>query len=136
MIRPSLSSLIALSLTSIPVLASDAQQTGVKPEQLVIVSFDGAHDNALWERSRAIAKRTGASFTYFLSCTFVMTKENRKGYQAPHEKRGKSNVGFAPDGAVVTLTNKQGNRPSGAYTVKNLGITSVIFRAQRTWGAN
>lgn len=101
MIRPSLSSLLALSLTSIPVLASDAQQTGVKPEQLVIVSFDGAHDNALWERSRAIAQRTGASFTYFLSCTFVMTKENRKGYQAPHEKRGKSNVGFAPDDADV-----------------------------------
>lgn len=101
MIRPSLSSLLALSLTSLPVLASDAQQAGVKPEQLVIVSFDGAHDNTLWERSRAIAQRTGAHFTYFLSCTFMMTKENRKSYQAPHEKRGKSNVGFAPDDADV-----------------------------------
>lgn len=101
MIRPSLSSLLALSITSIPVLASEAQQAGIKPEQLVIVSFDGAHDNTLWERSRAIARRTGAHFTYFLSCTFVMTKENRKSYQAPHEKRGKSNVGFAPDDADV-----------------------------------
>ena len=30
----------------------------------------------------------------------------------------------------------QGARPTGVYTAKNLGITSVIFRAQRTWGAD
>ena len=29
----------------------------------------------------------------------------------------------------------QGTRPTGVYTSKNLGITSVIFRAQRSWGA-
>ena len=73
----------------------------VKPEQLVVVSFDGAHDNLLWKKSREMAKRTGAHFTYFLSCTFLMTKENRKSYQAPHEQRGRSNVGFAPDNADV-----------------------------------
>ena len=28
----------------------------------------------------------------------------------------------------------QGNRPTGVYTARNLGITSVIFRAQRNWG--
>ena len=28
----------------------------------------------------------------------------------------------------------QGNRPTGMYTARNLGITSVIFRAQRNWG--
>ena len=42
----------------------------------------------------------------------------------------------AMDGQTVTIATKQGNRPSGVYTAKNLGITSVIFRAQRSWGAN
>jgi hypothetical protein len=28
----------------------------------------------------------------------------------------------------------QGNRPTGVYTARNLGITSVMFRAQRNWG--
>jgi hypothetical protein len=40
----------------------------------------------------------------------------------------------AMDGAVVTLSRSQGNRPTGAYTAKNLGIASVVFRAQRSWG--
>jgi hypothetical protein len=38
-------------------------------------------------------------------------------------------------GAVVTLAKAQGARPTGAYTVKDLGIVSTAFRAQRTWGA-
>ena len=42
----------------------------------------------------------------------------------------------AMDGQTVSIATKQGNRPSGVYSAKNLGITSVIFRAQRSWGAN
>ena len=38
-------------------------------------------------------------------------------------------------GQVVTLGKAQGNRPTGAYTAKDLGIFSVAFRAQRSWGA-
>jgi len=45
-------------------------------------------------------------------------------------------IDTAMAGSTVTLANKQGNRPSGAYTAKNLGNLSVIFRAQRSWGAN
>jgi len=44
-------------------------------------------------------------------------------------------IDSAVDGNSITLTTKQGNRPSGVYSAKNLGITSVIFRAQRSWGA-
>ena len=81
--------LLAVAVSAVPAAA--------KPRQLVIVSFDGAHDNLLWEKSRAMAKRTGAHFTYFLSCTFLFPRQERANYQAPHEKRGRSNVGFAPD---------------------------------------
>jgi peptidoglycan/xylan/chitin deacetylase (PgdA/CDA1 family) len=78
-------------------MAKDDAAANPQRKQLVIVSFDGAHDNLLWEKSRAMAKRTGARFTYFLSCTFLFPKAERATYQAPHQKRGRSNVGFAPD---------------------------------------
>lgn len=66
-----------------------------KPSQIVIISFDGAHDLAQWRRSRALAKETGARFTYFLSCVFLLSPETRDAYQPPRMKAGRSNVGFA-----------------------------------------
>lgn len=88
---------LAAALVAGPALAKDDAVETTRRKQLVIVSFDGAHDNLLWEKSRAMAKRTGAHFTYFLSCTFLFAKDQRATYQAPHEKRGRSNVGFSQD---------------------------------------
>ncbi|WP_411032994.1 polysaccharide deacetylase [Shinella sp. BYT-45] len=88
---------LAAALALGPAHAKDDAAGASKRKQLVIVSFDGAHDNLLWEKSRAMAKRTGAHFTYFLSCTFLFPRQERAKYQAPHEKRGRSNVGFAQD---------------------------------------
>jgi len=90
MFRSISSACLALSVV-VPAAASAADQ----PKQLVIISFDGAHDNALWQKSREMAAKNGAHFTYFLSCTFLMNQDAKKAYQAPHQKRGKSNVGFA-----------------------------------------
>lgn len=88
---------LAAVLAAAPALAQDGDAGAPQRDQLVIVSFDGAHDNLLWEKSRAMAQRTGARFTYFLSCTFLFPKAERATYQAPHQKRGRSNVGFAED---------------------------------------
>ena len=86
---------LALALAPIPAPAM-GPPAAVQKKQLVIISFDGAHDNALWEKSLAMGKRTGAHFTYFLSCTFLMTKaEGGKTYQASGQRPGRSNVGFA-----------------------------------------
>lgn len=63
--------------------------------QYVLISFDGAHELPQWKRSRALAKATGAKFTYFLSCVFLLAKENRATYQPPGLAAGRSNVGFA-----------------------------------------
>jgi hypothetical protein len=41
----------------------------------------------------------------------------------------------AVDGTTITLSKSQGARPTGTYASRHQGITSVIFRAQRTWGA-
>jgi len=89
---------LGLCLTVSIVLPANAGAIAVKPAgnpQYVIISFDGAHDIAQWKRSRALAKRTGARFTYFLSCVFLLSKDTRNEYRAPGKKAGSSQVGFA-----------------------------------------
>ncbi|WP_252192785.1 polysaccharide deacetylase family protein [Rhizobium sp. CSW-27] len=68
---------------------------GEKPKQLLLISFDGAGSNGLWARSRQIASKANARFTYFLSCTLVIDRARAKSYQGPHQKAGRSNIGFA-----------------------------------------
>lgn len=101
----SLIAALSLALTSARAASADASQgpdgQAGRPDQLVLISFDGAHDNRLWERSLGLGKRTGAKFTYFLSCTFLISKDERKSYRAPGHSAGRSNVGFAPDKADV-----------------------------------
>jgi len=65
-----------------------------RPKQVVLISFDAARDISQWERSRALAERTGAHFTYFLSCVFLLSPETRQQYAGPGKTAGKSNVGF------------------------------------------
>ncbi len=78
---------------------------GEKPKQLLLISFDGAGSNALWARSRAMAERAHAHFTYFLSCTLVIDRARAKTYQGPNQKPGRSNIGFAqsPEEALTRL---------------------------------
>lgn len=66
-----------------------------EPLQYVLVSFDGAEHVEQWQRSRALARRTGAGFTYFLSCVYLLTRQDRAAYQPPGMTPGRSNVGFA-----------------------------------------
>lgn len=85
---------VAATLLSLAVATPLAQATP-RPPQYVIISFDGAHDLAQWQRSRTLAARTGAYFTYFLSCVFLLSPQTRHLYKAPGKREGSSNVGFA-----------------------------------------
>jgi len=84
--------LLCLSIVSAPA-AGDPPRTP-RP-QVVLISFDGAHDLAQWQRSRTLAARTGARFTYFLSCVFLLSRDTRDKYRGPRRSAGRSNVGFA-----------------------------------------
>jgi hypothetical protein len=88
---------LCASLSIASVAEAGIRPLVAEPEQpqYVIISFDGAQDNALWQRSRTLAARTGARFTYFLSCAFLLTRDTRREYQGPGEQPGKSDVGFA-----------------------------------------
>lgn len=85
---------VSAALISLPAIAAPKVED-VKRPQVVLISFDGAHDVAQWQRSRNLAARTGAHFTYFLSCVFLLSRETRGEYLAPGKSPGRSNVGFA-----------------------------------------
>jgi len=63
--------------------------------QYVVISFDGAQHVPQWERSRNLARESGAHFTYFLSCVYLLTPADRQIYNPPGMRAGRSNVGFA-----------------------------------------
>jgi peptidoglycan/xylan/chitin deacetylase (PgdA/CDA1 family) len=80
--------LLCLLLLAMPAIADE------RPVQKVLISFDGALHNEQWQRSRELADETGARFTYFLSCTYLLTWGTRGEYHPPDRGAGGSNVGF------------------------------------------
>jgi peptidoglycan/xylan/chitin deacetylase (PgdA/CDA1 family) len=98
------SAILRLALTAsllFPAGACGVEFPNAKPEQIVLISFDGAHDNAQWQRSLALGQRTGAAFTYFLNCAFLLSHENKTLFVTPGKGAGKSNVGFGKSKADV-----------------------------------
>ncbi len=91
-----------LSSVLIAALPVTAMAQSVQPEQIVLISFDGAHDNAQWLRSLALGAKTGARFTYFLNCVFLLSPEHKMLFDAPVKGAGKSNVGFGKSKADVS----------------------------------
>jgi peptidoglycan/xylan/chitin deacetylase (PgdA/CDA1 family) len=97
---PHLSRVVAFSIASLAAAGAafadpPATPAPAKPKQIVIISFDSARDISQWKRSRALASRTGAHFTYFVSCVFLLSPQTRTEYTAPGKTSGKSNIGFA-----------------------------------------
>lgn len=88
---------LAVVLLSIATVSSHAAETGPGKDgtQYLIISFDGAEHVAQWKRSRALGRRIGANFTYFLSCVYLLTRADRALYDPPGHAKGRSNVGFA-----------------------------------------
>jgi peptidoglycan/xylan/chitin deacetylase (PgdA/CDA1 family) len=103
---PRLAVIASLAIASCTQPAA-AEKLPARPRQTVIISFDGANDISQWQRSRSLAATTGARFTYFLSCVFLLTRATRDAYQGPGQKAGRSNVGFAPSVEDVSARLKQ-----------------------------
>jgi peptidoglycan/xylan/chitin deacetylase (PgdA/CDA1 family) len=91
-----LASTVTLTAVAGTALADPPQpRAPIRPKQTVIISFDSAREISQWKRSRALAERTGAHFTYFLSCVFLLSRDTRDAYKPPGKSAGKSNIGFA-----------------------------------------
>lgn len=100
-------SVLRLGAFVLSALAASAALAADPPVQKVLISFDGALHNEQWERSLALAGETGARFTYFLSCTYLLTWETRREYDPPDRGAGASNVGFgySPEDVADRLAN-------------------------------
>jgi len=86
------------------VSSSDAPQTGLPPitklkkgetpPQFVVLSFDGACKDELWQHYLQLAKQVGGHFTFFLSGLCEVPDRQRFLYKPPHKPVGYSAIGF------------------------------------------
>lgn len=67
-----------------------------RPPQFLVMSFDGAGTVDLWRHWRAIAKKSGAHFTFFLSGVYLLEPEHAAEYHSPDRVAGVSSIGFLP----------------------------------------
>lgn len=91
-----------ISVLSAPVRALDAHDGADAPVnpvnpviQYVVVSFDGGSSLEMWQETRDFAHETDIKFTYFQSCTYLLHWGNKRNYDGPRHKAGRSNVGFS-----------------------------------------
>lgn len=97
-------SFAAMAIASDAAPISAPAPTPANASQIIIISYDGAGDNKLWQRSRDTAKSLGISYTYFLSCSLILNRaKTGKLYQAPGKAPSRSNIGFAHSDEEVKL---------------------------------
>src|SRR5438067_7066460 len=72
-----------------------------RPPQFVMISFDGSGDVPLWRHWRAVSKRTGAHFSFFVSGVYLLDRTGAGRYHPPRHRPGSSDIGFSPDAAAV-----------------------------------
>jgi hypothetical protein len=111
--------------TAFDTQGSDVQEPTVQKEvsidelkkrpQFVVLAFDGSRSIQMWERTLNFAEEMKAKgfpihYTYFLNAVYFLDPAHRNLYQAPHQKAGVSNIGFASSKPDVLLRIKEVNR--------------------------
>ncbi len=100
--------------TSSKKIAVDSSVLKNRP-QFVVLAFDGSRSLAMWDKTLTFAEEMKAKgypihYTYFLNAVYFLDPPNYKIYQAPHEKAGVSNIGFATSKSDVLARIAQINR--------------------------
>ncbi len=67
---------------------------GETPPQFVVISFDGAANDATFHRFMDTADATGAKYTFFVSSIYLLPEEARFEYTNPGRSAGESGIGF------------------------------------------
>jgi hypothetical protein len=83
------------------------QSPPARPPQFVVVSFDGSGGADMFKYWRAVARRVGAHFTFFVSGVYLIDWTHHDRYSPPRHARGRSDIGFAPDAGFAKDTLAQ-----------------------------
>src|SRR5438128_3065344 len=78
-----------------------------RPPQFVMISFDGSGDPVLWKHWRAVGRRTGARFSFFLSGVYLLDRAHARAYHPPRHRPGSSDIGFSDSPADVRALVRQ-----------------------------
>jgi hypothetical protein len=73
-----------------------------RPPMFVMVSFDGAADQALLAQWSSVMKRSQAHMSLFLSGVYMLGQENKTVYHGPRHEAGESGINFAPTQGMAT----------------------------------
>lgn len=86
-----------------------------KRPQFVVLAFDGSRSLQMWEKTLDFADQMKAKgfpihYTYFLNAVYFLDPAHQKLYQAPGQKAGVSNIGFAFGKSDTLARIKEVNR--------------------------
>jgi hypothetical protein len=70
---------------------------GQRPPQFVLVSFDGAGWDRMWDYWFSVAERVPFHFTGFLSGTYLLSERTRDAYHPPYYPPGTSEINWYAD---------------------------------------
>lgn len=73
---------------------------GQRPPQLVVVSFDGAGWDRMWQHWFEVSSRVPFRFTAFLSGVYLLSDATRDHYHPPGYPAGTSEIGWLPPADV------------------------------------
>lgn len=65
-----------------------------RPQQFVLLAFDGSKSVPFWKESRQFANDADVKFTYFASGVYFLPTANKNNYVEPQNGAGKSAIGF------------------------------------------
>jgi peptidoglycan/xylan/chitin deacetylase (PgdA/CDA1 family) len=96
------------------VIQATAEELHKRP-QFVVMAFDGSRSLPMWERTLGFADTMKAKgypihFTYFLNAVYFLDPAHYNLFQAPHQKPGVSNIGFATSKSDVLARIAEVNR--------------------------
>ncbi|OII61698.1 MULTISPECIES: hypothetical protein [unclassified Streptomyces] len=74
----------------------ERMKPGERPPQFVVFSWDGAGEDSqkLFSHFRSVAKKYGATMTYFLSGVYLLPENKASLYRPPGHAPGRSDIGF------------------------------------------
>ncbi|CAN5482211.1 hypothetical protein BH10BDE1_BH10BDE1_24730 [soil metagenome] len=104
----------ALCLTALIVTAAKSEAQVARPDQYVLLAFDGSSAISMWKTTRAFAARSKlqkapVNFTYFISGVYYVGKANKTKYVEPTHGAGVSAIGWGADAADLQARYDQTN---------------------------